>query len=66
MHIRIFNVDQEGMTLFAVHYSINKPVPGVSAGDYNFDVRSPTGDDLILFFVVIYVAVVIVVSAGCC
>jgi hypothetical protein len=36
-----------GISLFAVHYSINKPVHGVAAGDWNFDVPTVTGDQWI-------------------
>jgi len=35
---------EDGVSLFAVHYSINKPVPGVSPGDYNYDITAPTGE----------------------
>merc|ERR1712076_290832 len=36
--------DESGITLFAVHYSVNKPLPGVAAGDHNYDVPSKTGN----------------------
>jgi len=29
-------------SLVAYHYSINQPLPGVTAGTYNYDVNSPT------------------------
>ena len=39
--------DEPGVSLFAVHYSVNKPVVGVEAGDYNFDVTSSSGTTLV-------------------
>jgi len=42
LHMSI--ADESGITLFAVHYSVNKPLPGVAAGDHNYDVPSKTGN----------------------
>ncbi|XP_033115164.1 beta-1,3-glucan-binding protein-like isoform X2 [Anneissia japonica] len=39
--LRISIPDGPGISLFAVHYSINKALPGVAAGDWNYDVTSP-------------------------
>ena len=38
-----YNSDEEGITLFAVHYSINKPVIDTEAGDWNEDILERTG-----------------------
>jgi len=32
-----------GASLVGVHYSINSPLSGVTAGRYNYDIRSKTG-----------------------
>lgn len=29
--------------MFAVHYNKNVPLPGVGAGEYNYDITEPTG-----------------------
>ena len=36
-------IDSPGVSLVAFHYSINKPVSGIAAGDYNNDVNAKTG-----------------------
>nr|XP_054764484.1 beta-1,3-glucan-binding protein-like isoform X1 [Lytechinus pictus] len=41
--IRFAYPDEPSITLVAFHYSINKPVEGVAAGDYNYDVNTKTG-----------------------
>jgi len=35
--------DEPGITLVGFHFSVNKPLSGVDAGDYNVDIRSKTG-----------------------
>ena len=39
----MFVDDDNGISLVAYHYSINKQLTGVNPGDYNEDVTSPTG-----------------------
>ncbi|CAH1786239.1 unnamed protein product [Owenia fusiformis] len=33
--------DESGISMVAYHYNINRPLPGVAAGDYNVDVNAP-------------------------
>lgn len=35
--------DAPGITMVAIHLSVNKPLPGVGAGDYAMDITSKTG-----------------------
>jgi len=45
----VLNVtDEPGMTLVGFHFSVNKPLPGVDAGDYNVDIRSKTGGSTVV------------------
>ena len=38
----IYFIDQSGVSLVAVHYSINEPLKGTAAGQYNYDIRQKT------------------------
>ena len=42
-----FVIDSNGISLVAYHYSINKFIPGVAPGDYNYDVTTHTGTNII-------------------
>ena len=37
--LRIEVPDASGLTQIDLHFSINKPVPGVSVGDYNIQIK---------------------------
>ncbi|GFS00153.1 beta-1,3-glucan-binding protein-like [Elysia marginata] len=41
----LFKIPDEGFSLVGLHYSINRPLAGVAAGDVNVDITSSTGDD---------------------
>ncbi|XP_071483403.1 beta-1,3-glucan-binding protein-like [Diadema antillarum] len=42
--IRFAYPHEDGVSLVAYHYNINRPLNGVAAGDYNYDVTEPTGN----------------------
>ena len=41
------SLDEEGIELFAVHYNINEPLPGVEPGEHNYDITEPTGRNIL-------------------
>ena len=40
--------DESGISLVAFHYNIGIPLEGVDAGQYNVDVRSPSGELILI------------------
>ncbi|XP_060073960.1 beta-1,3-glucan-binding protein-like [Ylistrum balloti] len=42
-----FEIPDEGFSFVGLHYSVNKPVAGVAAGDINVDIRSKIGDNFV-------------------
>ncbi|GFO26158.1 beta-1,3-glucan-binding protein-like [Plakobranchus ocellatus] len=43
----VFKIPDEGFSLVGLHYSINKPVSGVAAGDFNVDITSSRGGNFV-------------------
>ncbi|RUS89754.1 hypothetical protein EGW08_002457, partial [Elysia chlorotica] len=43
----VFRIPDEGFSLVGLHYSVNKPVAGVGAGDVNVDITSAQGGQFI-------------------
>lgn len=43
MHFVQMFVDIPGATVVGVHYSVNKPLSGVQAGQWNYDITSKSG-----------------------
>ncbi|KAH9525441.1 hypothetical protein Btru_001432 [Bulinus truncatus] len=42
-----FSIADQGYSMVGLHYSINKPVAGVAAGDSNVDIRTKTGNNFV-------------------
>nr|KAG5688615.1 hypothetical protein BaRGS_033431 [Batillaria attramentaria] len=40
-----FRIPDDGYQMVGLHFSVNKPVAGVGAGEYNVDIRTKTGTD---------------------
>lgn len=49
--------DEAGISLVAYHYNIGSPLDKVDAGQYNFDITSPTGKRRIIIELTIYLFV---------